>query len=120
MCGNFGIKTGDVETVDTVNAAGVGNSIYCFHFWRPAKPAVLNSPLHPWWWFVGDIMFDKPHPAVPMTAYKLHSEDFYSSVSPRMFSNADCMSFLANQIYGTLVTPFSDLNRYCKIFINFL
>ena len=70
MFGNFGIKTMDVETVDTVNAAGVGNSIYCFHFWWPAKPAVLNSPLHPWWWFVGDIMFDKPHPTVPMTAYK--------------------------------------------------
>ena len=70
MCGNFGIKTKDVKTVDTVNAAGVGNSIYCFYFWRPAKPAVSNNPLHPWWWFVGGIMFNKPYPAVPMTAYK--------------------------------------------------
>ena len=44
--------------------------------WRPAKPAVLNSPLRPWWWFAGDITLGKPHPAVPMTAYKSHSEDF--------------------------------------------
>ena len=38
--------------------------------WQPAKPAVLNSPLRPWQWFIGDITFGKLHPAVPMTAYK--------------------------------------------------
>ena len=30
MCGNFGIKTRDVETVDTVNAAGVGTQSIAF------------------------------------------------------------------------------------------
>ena len=74
MCGNFGTKTKDVETANTVNAAGVRNGTLnlLLSLLTGSQQNHLFLTVHyaPGGGLLGTSRSVKPHPALPMTVYK--------------------------------------------------